>query len=49
MYYALDREVVAENDLLYGELMDRFWSPPLSSPLYKQMDAAHTLLSYFPN
>ena len=28
MYYVLDREVVAEKDLLYGELMDRFWSPP---------------------
>ena len=28
MYYALDREVVAETYLLYGELMDGFWSPP---------------------
>ena len=29
MYYVLDREVVAEKDLLYGELMEEFWSGPL--------------------
>ena len=30
MCLVLDREVVAEKEgLLYGELMDGFWSPPL--------------------
>ena len=30
-------------DLLYGELMDEFWSLP-SLPLYEQLDSAHALL-----
>ena len=30
MCYVLDREAVNEKDLLYGELMDGFWSPPPS-------------------
>ena len=30
MYCVLGREVAAEMDLLYGELMDEFWSAPLS-------------------
>ena len=31
MFYVLDREVVAEKNLLHGELMDGFWSPTLPS------------------
>ena len=32
MCYVLDREVLAKKkDLLYGELMDGFWSPILPS------------------
>ena len=30
MYCVMDREVVAGKDLLYGELIDGFWSPPCS-------------------
>ena len=37
-------------DLLYGELMDGFWSPPPPPPPYKQLDTAHALLlPYFSN
>ena len=40
----LDRETVAEKDLLYGKLMDGFGLFP--SFLYKQLDTAHALFSY---
>ena len=33
MCYILDREVVVEKDLLYGELMDGFWFPPSFPPM----------------
>ena len=37
-----DRKVVAEKNLLKGELIHRFLSPPL--PLHEQLDTAHALL-----
>ena len=46
MNYVLDREVVAEKDLLYGELMVGFG--PSLSLIYEQF-IAHALLSHFPN
>ena len=47
MCYILDREVVAEKDVLYAELTDKDFgspSPPPPPPPYEQLDIALALL-----